>query len=185
MIEGYYVKELSVGVTPKYEDKAEFLAWTGFHFQPHKTYRPEPVTFDVTGDIAQHPDDPNRWRYEIQIESHKSTKKNFPYSFSITMVGLFRLPKAKDITEEKTVNLLLYANAPAVLYSAAREVLATVTGRGPYPAIMLPSVTFIDNIEKMAAEMAKKIKPLEEKRVAAKKAAKRTTKKRGSKKVAS
>ncbi len=41
------------------------------------------------------------------------------------------------------VDRLFSANAPALLYSAAREALATVTGRGPYPEIFLPSVTFV------------------------------------------
>jgi preprotein translocase subunit SecB len=179
VIEGYYVKELAVAVTPKYEDKQEFSSWVGFHFQPDATYSPDPVTFDVLGDIAQHPDEPNRWRYEIQIKSHTSKKKNFPYGFSITLVGFFRI--AEGLTNS-IINMLLYANAPAVLYSAAREILATSTGRGPYPAIMLPSVTFADDIEKMAAEMAKRIPSSEVKIVIPRKSAKKVTKKRVSRK---
>jgi preprotein translocase subunit SecB len=181
VIEGYYVKELSIAVTPKYENEPEYFAEVGFHFQPAATYSPDPVTFDVLGDIAQHPDEPNRWRYDIQIKSHGRRKKKFPYSFDITLVGFFRI--AEGLTDNNFGNLLLYANAPAVLYSAAREILAAVTGRGPYPAIMLPSVTFVDNTEKMAAEMAKRIKPIEEKKVAGKKVAKKGTRKRESKKA--
>jgi|SRR5947209_11347498 len=179
-IEGYYVEELSVSLTPKYKKKQEYLAWIGFHFQPESMYKPDPVTFDVFGDLAQNRDEHNRWRYEIQIKSHESKRKNFPYSFNVGLVGYFRVDEKLP---ENVKRIFINASAPAILYAAARELLATVTGRGPYPAIILPSVSFMDNVEKMAAEMAKRIKPIEEKRVITKKAVKKGTKKRASKKA--
>jgi preprotein translocase subunit SecB len=180
-IEGYYVKELSFGVTPKCEERAEYMSWSGFHFQPEPTYEPDPVTFDVYGSVSQNKDEPNRWYNEIQIKSHTDEKKNFPYSFDITIVGYFRLDGQHT---QEHVNVFLYAHAPAILYAAAREVLATVTGRGPYPAIVLPSVSFIDDVEHMAVAMAKRIKQIGEKRLQAKKATKKGARKKGTKKAA-
>lgn len=182
-IEGYYVKALSFAVTPKHEDRPNYMAWTGYHFQPESTYQPDPFTFDVYAEISQNKHEPNRWMYEIEIKSplNKNKKRNIPYTFDISLVGYFRIDG--EHTQEH-INLLIYVNAPAVLYSAAREILATATGRGPYPAIMLPSVTFIDALQESPVESAKRILPTEEKRIIAKRPAKKGARKRASKKAA-
>jgi hypothetical protein len=39
---------------------------------------------------------------------------------------------------------MVRTNAPALLYSAAREALMYLTGRGRSPAILLPSITFLE-----------------------------------------
>jgi len=48
---------------------------------------------------------------------------------------------------EKT-DQLVNVNGPALLYSAARELLALVSGRGPYTDgnfnVLLPSITFLN-----------------------------------------
>ena len=44
--------------------------------------------------------------------------------------------------------LLPEATGTSILYSAAREYLITVTSRGPWPALVLPTVSFMPPKEK-------------------------------------
>jgi preprotein translocase subunit SecB len=77
---------------------------------------------------------------QLLVELKDATSSKFPCEFSIMLVGFFEvIPEWPP----EQVGRLFSANAPALLYSAAREALATVTGRGPYPEILLPSVTFV------------------------------------------
>lgn len=90
---------------------------------------------------GQNSEDPLAWRFELNIGvDEKSSEKDFPYTFDVTIVGFFRVEKTypSDIAE-----MLAQVNAPSILYSAAREFLASVTGRSPYSAIILPSISFM------------------------------------------
>lgn len=75
----------------------------------------------------------------ISIALNESAAANFPWRFNVSLVGYFQI--AEDWPGNK--DSLFSANAPAVLYSAAREALAAVSGRGPYREVLLPSVTFV------------------------------------------
>jgi preprotein translocase subunit SecB len=86
-------------------------------------------------------EDANHWRFELNIEADEnSSEPDFPYTFAVSLVGFFRIDKSYP-TEQ--ADLLAQVNAPSVLYSAAREFLANVTGRSPYQPILLPSVSFV------------------------------------------
>jgi Preprotein translocase subunit SecB len=143
-LEGYYLRELSVEMNPKFEKGQNLAAWLGFHYHPDESYEPDLITYEANGAIAIKKDDPLRRIYELKITSDRSPRKKFPYFFEIAVEGYFRI--AEDYPAEK-VELLFHANAPALLYAAAREILAVVTGRGPFPAVILPSVSFLDDAE--------------------------------------
>jgi preprotein translocase subunit SecB len=76
----------------------------------------------------------------LTIELDDPTGTKYPCVFSISLVGFFEV--ISDWPTEQ-VDILFTANAPAVLYSAAREALASITGRSPFKGILLPSVTFV------------------------------------------
>jgi preprotein translocase subunit SecB len=57
------------------------------------------------------------------------------------LVGFFEVDTGLP---EEVIGDVVAANAPAILYSAARELILLVTGRGPFPPFSLPSATFID-----------------------------------------
>lgn len=46
--------------------------------------------------------------------------------------------------KEENIKPLIMANAPALLYGAARELILLASGYAPYGPIMLPTATFID-----------------------------------------
>jgi len=88
-------------------------------------------------------------RIRLTVEQALSNDGNEPFSFKIVMVGFFEVMKEffESQGSEKTEQLV-NVNGPALLYSAARELLAIVSGRGPYADdslnVLLPSITFLN-----------------------------------------
>ena len=88
-------------------------------------------------------------RIRLTIEQNLSKDGNEPFAFKIVMVGFFEVMKEffESQGTEKTEQLV-NVNGPALLYSAARELLALVSGRGPYVDgnmnVLLPSITFLN-----------------------------------------
>jgi preprotein translocase subunit SecB len=179
-LEGYHLKELVVELNEGFVKNASFGSWTGYHYQPDKTFRPEPAEFKVDSEIGKKLDDPSKLRYLLRINS-TGKKDKAPYTFRIALVGYFRVDK-EHLAERG--NILLYANAPSLLYSTAREILASTTARGPYPSIILPVVSFLDDAEKLVADEAKPVgRPLLKGRIAStKKGAKKSHARKATKK---
>lgn len=128
-LEAYFLKELS------------FLIIDRLETAPTRSPKSDNIGIKVGIDAAPRDDDPLKWRCELTVESAEEPESNPPYSFRITFVGFFRV--AKGYPAER-VELMARTNAPALLYSAAREALVPITSRGPYPAVVLPSVTFLE-----------------------------------------
>jgi preprotein translocase subunit SecB len=78
-------------------------------------------------------------------------ERKYPYDFNIILVGYFNV--AEMVPEEQR-ELYIKVSAASILYSAAREALATATGRGPLPCVVLPPVVFTVNAEGKEAEPA-------------------------------
>lgn len=144
LIEGYYVKELSFAAKLPEAKPLDLLMQPGAHVQSAA-----PIEF---GDFAMQSDlkagkskeDPLRFRFELLIETNKNTPEKFPYKFRIVIIGHFRLDESfSNQRSAEEAEASVRVNAPAILYAAARELMAVVTGRNPLPALVLPSITFI------------------------------------------
>lgn len=88
----------------------------------------------------QHPEDSSKWRFEVSLELPASADGMCPYRFGTTLVGFFTVSEHYPAEHAER---LARTNGPALLYSSAREIAASVTGRSPYPRLLIPSVTFI------------------------------------------
>lgn len=84
-------------------------------------------------------DDGRKAAYRLMLETKPGVIRE--YSFKVVVVGHFSLDA---IVPTADVAKVLDVNAPAVLYSISREVLAASLGRGPLPVPMLPAVHFMD-----------------------------------------
>lgn len=97
---------------------------------------------NINVNAGNHSDNQRQWRFELSIEADEdSSEKDFPYTFEIILFGFFEVHESYPAEKAE---MLARVNAPAVLYSAAREFLANITSRSPYPAILLPTVTFLN-----------------------------------------
>ncbi len=93
-------------------------------------------------ECLQHKEEPRKWMVSLELQQEKGEGKDCPaYAFHLSLVGLFEV--AADYPDVK-MDAMVRANAPAILYGAAREMLLNITSRGPFPPVRLPTVTFID-----------------------------------------
>jgi preprotein translocase subunit SecB len=90
---------------------------------------------------AKNTQDDRQWKVALNISCCPAEKKFAPYHIEAELVGFF---EAEKTVPEDNIADLITANAPAILYSAARELILLITGRGPFPPFSLPSATFID-----------------------------------------
>jgi preprotein translocase subunit SecB len=137
-LDGYYVKELNCSVRDDLDEDAHLMLGTGLHIQPHQVMVCPTPGVDVEILVGQHPDDQSKFRIVLQISSAEGEDSN-PYVFSITLAGYFSVKGVKLVKES---NLFFYRNGVMLLYSAAREIMAATTARGPFPAFILPTLTF-------------------------------------------
>jgi preprotein translocase subunit SecB len=66
------------------------------------------------------------------------------YTYHIELIGVFSL--AEEF-KHKDPDTFVKVNGAAVLYGAAREMIANLTARGPYDALELLTVTFVDEAD--------------------------------------
>lgn len=136
-LEYYFVKKLQFAIKEGFDREVQA--------QPSEV---SPPRLQVSVHAEHNDDNSLRWRFELSIESNDETAENFPYTFGVTLVGLFRIDEGYPADNAE---MLARVNAPSVLYSAAREMLTAVTGRGLHPAILLPSASFVPVQESDAA----------------------------------
>jgi len=83
------------------------------------------------------------WSIEMTITQKIMEGQNSPYTFRLSLVGLFFCkdglpPKAE---EERFVRV----NGSSILYGAAREMMRSVTALGPWGALLLPTASFYES----------------------------------------
>ena len=101
-------------------------------------------------ECLKHKEDPRKWMVSLDLQQARSEGKNCPeYTYHPSLVGLFEV--SPEFPEEK-MDAMVRANAPAILYGAAREMLLNLTSRGPFPPIRLQTVTFIDQCGKPSGD---------------------------------
>lgn len=184
-LDGYYIKELHCQVSDRLTKRAKFTVGTGLHIQQPDIMTCPPISTDITVHFGQNKKDPLRFRVALQVTSHEADKDD-PYTFDIQLVGYFSL---KDgVKPFPGMDIFVQRNAVMILYSTAREVISSVTSRGPFPALMLPTLSF--NITDKARDAIRAEVVASQKSVAAKKQprqlppANKTSKKKASKKGA-
>jgi preprotein translocase subunit SecB len=121
-----------------------FSAQPGFEVtSPEASYLlPSDVKVDVEELLV--PENRLARSYRITVELEPAAACKFPWLFSISLIGFFEVTTEWP---EDQIDRLFSANAPALLYSAARQSLSMISGHGPYQTVLLPSVTFAHSLE--------------------------------------
>lgn len=86
--------------------------------------------------------EPDNSRYQVVLEvlsEPESEEMRQAYSVHLVAIGFFRVDPSWPDDPFK----LLHINGASILYGAAREFLITITARGPWGQIVLPSVSFM------------------------------------------
>jgi preprotein translocase subunit SecB len=83
----------------------------------------------------------SQWLVGLSVEQGPCHEANIPYTFSVTLQGIvLALPGGP---EGERLERAVKANAPAMLFGAAREMIRALTSRGPHRAIIIPSTSFL------------------------------------------
>ena len=89
--------------------------------------------------------EPPMFAVRIQITIANETGKLAPYNLDIDVAGFFTI--SGSIEKEKQEEFVT-VNGCAVLYSAIRDQVMTLTARGHHGTLILPTVNFLDKIKK-------------------------------------
>jgi preprotein translocase subunit SecB len=96
-------------------------------------------TVESVVNIAEHKQDPRRWKVDLVVKFKPAKGDVKPYEGSASFIGFFAVDPAYPDAKMKK---LVETNAPSVLYGAARELFSNLTARGPWPMVMLPTKSF-------------------------------------------
>ncbi|MHB1324824.1 MAG: hypothetical protein ACYC0L_01230 [Thermoleophilia bacterium] len=140
-LEGYYARQINFSLKQSIEEKTEFFSPTGLQYIPVNFEEIDPFQMNVAIQGAVRDDDSSRWRFELTIKSTDLEDNNFPYEFEIAVVGYFKSHLENNPKNEH----LIRTNGISILYSTAREMLASASSRSLFPGILLPSMSFADS----------------------------------------
>lgn len=138
-VEKYFLAELVFQVKNEIEQAEIDLA---------KFNNPEII---ITANTVETDSENRRWKCELKVQTKE--KEKAPYSFQICIVGFFVIDAEYPIDK---VELLAKTNCPSILYSTSREMLTTTIRRSPFPPVMLPSVMFLEILDKKKIKSAGK-----------------------------
>jgi preprotein translocase subunit SecB len=106
-------------------------------------------------EVAQAADNPRRFQVVLKLGLESRLEKRSAYTGEIHAVGFFRV--VDDYPDDK-IPTLVQTNGSALLYGAIRELVINLTSRGPWPPIVLKSVTFLPVEEKQPAAPKQTVK---------------------------
>ncbi len=82
-----------------------------------------------------------QYQVGLSVKHQISKKSNSPCSYGVELIGFFEI--AESFPAEKREQAVR-VNAPSVLYGIAREIVRSVTTHGPFNAVIVPTVSFLD-----------------------------------------
>lgn len=89
-------------------------------------------------------DHPTRFTIDLVIKQDAMEGKNLPYAYDLHMVGFIEVRPGFPADH---LQHSVETNGPSMLFGAAREILRSATGRGPYGPVLIPSTTFFKHTE--------------------------------------
>lgn len=100
------------------------------------------LLIDATPSYARNAENPLKWLVKLSVGFRAAEGKFAAYEGHIDCEGYFTVEEA-NLPEAKQRRLVA-VNAATILYSTAREVVATITARSRNGKFLLPSVSFYD-----------------------------------------
>ena len=121
----------------------EWLIYPAASFRALAAEKPDRIqSVRVTAEVAYHLDRPHS--VEISLSSDDSSQ-DAAYTFAIEAVAAFRFDlalaqAAYRNTQAQAMPRMIAVNVARIVYSAARELLATFTARAPHGSVLVESV---------------------------------------------
>lgn len=108
---------------------------------------PEEEKFEVNVNVnttikkKTHKENNKRWMVNLTINVSSPSEKPIPYKVDLEIVGFFEV--VVDLEKQRMANLV-HVTGASILYSAAREMVLMLTGRGPWAHWALPTISFMN-----------------------------------------
>jgi len=99
----------------------------------------EPAQFSTEIKMFKGATDPNAYQIQLVVKSADEADLKAAYTLLLHVIGYFRVDPDY---EHDRLEHLVQINGASVLYSAARDFVLTLTSRGPWGPLMLPTVNF-------------------------------------------
>lgn len=115
------------------------------------------IDFITDVDVQTNDELPNDRFVSFTIKSDDSVN-NKAWNIDITVVGQFRYP---DHCSDETRTHLAYVTGQSILYGFVREMLHTLTLKGPFEAVYLPTITFVPDDQDSQKKPTPKKRPKE------------------------
>lgn len=125
-VETYFLNELSFEVNEDY-DETKPLDDSSKGFQ----YFTDFGCYDV---------EKHKWYCGFGVRLKREADENTPYSYKVVLTGYFKVEG--NVPSKEVEEKLVHANAPALLYTVAREILSSVSASARWGRINLPTVYF-------------------------------------------
>lgn len=101
-------------------------------------------------ELGEASDNPKMFQLSLKLKIESPPDKKAPYTGEIEAVGLFRV--VENCPAEKAPEIV-EAYGSSVLFAAIRELVLTITSRGPWPALLLSTFSFVKPKEKTESKL--------------------------------
>jgi preprotein translocase subunit SecB len=101
-------------------------------------------TVHTSHEVVAKQKDRRKWIAALDVTVKPKGDVKLPYEIELQVVGHFTV--SQQWAEEK-IDQLVGVNGCTILYSAAREMVSNLTARGPFPSVLLTSVSFTDEFK--------------------------------------
>jgi len=108
---------------------------------------------EATPEVAKQGEDKRKWAVVLKVRIKPIGDLKPRYQVEVEAAGSFSVIEEWP---EPQIEQLVHINGPAVLFSAIREMICTVTSRGPWPMLFLPTVSFVDSYKAATPQPVKK-----------------------------
>lgn len=132
-----------------------------FRAQPTDAGASGAIPIKVAAQVTYHLDAPHS--IELALSSDDDQAPGAPYTFAIEAVAAFTFDLAQaraaySNTPAAALPRVLAVNVARIVYSAARELLATFTARAPYGNVLVESVLIgPEDVEIASVDLQKKV----------------------------
>lgn len=112
----------------------------------------QPLTIESGVSAGRNDTNPARYQVSLTVRLPETAAEGAGYSAHIEVVGLFLADAIPPTDRER----LVPAHAATLLFGMVREMLASLTARGPWPMVTLPTVSFAGiQLHAVSAEASK------------------------------
>ncbi len=109
----------------------------------------DPDHFSTDVKMFKGESDPKEYQIHLEIRTNNEAEPDLPYRLLIHAIGYFKVDPEYD---HDRIDHLVQINGASVLYSACRDFALTLTSRGPWGPLMLPTVNFRISQSKSGAD---------------------------------